>query len=118
MHESAYLDTYNDMDVALDPFPYNGGITSHEALFMNTPLICMEGQDYRSRIGVSLLSNLELTDLIANDVDDYVQKTLDVIDPKNRDRLLDLHKNLRPMMQQRDMSDPARFTRNMEEALF
>jgi len=111
-----YLNAYNDIDVALDPFPYNGGITSHEALYMNTPLICMEGQDYRSRIGVSLLSNLDMTEYIAKDVDDYVQKTLDLIDPKNRDRLLDLHKNLRPRMQQREMSDPARFTRNMEEA--
>lgn len=111
-----YLDAYNDIDVALDPFPYNGGITSHEALFMNTPLICIEGQDYRSRIGVSLLSNLGLTEYIAKNPDDYVQKTLDLIDPKNRDRLLDLHKNLRPMMQQRDMSDPVRFTKTMEEA--
>jgi predicted O-linked N-acetylglucosamine transferase (SPINDLY family) len=51
-----YLNAYNDIDVALDPFPYNVGITSHEALYMNTPLICMEGQNYRSRIGVSLLT--------------------------------------------------------------
>jgi predicted O-linked N-acetylglucosamine transferase (SPINDLY family) len=116
MDRFKYFDGYNDMDLALDPFPYNGGITSHEALYMNTPLICMEGQDYRSRIGVSLLSQLGLEEYIAQDVDDYVQKTLDLIDSNNRDKLLKLHKNLRFMMQQRDMSDPARFTRNVEEA--
>jgi predicted O-linked N-acetylglucosamine transferase (SPINDLY family) len=53
-----YLLSYKDIDIALDPFPYNGGLTSSEALHMNTPIITLEGDDYVSRVGVSLLTKL------------------------------------------------------------
>ena len=110
----AYLDYYNDIDIALDPWPYSGGITSHEALYMNTPLISLEGYDYRTRIGTSLLRNLKLDKYVAKDYQDYINITVDLA--RNKKELHHLHKNLRTMMEKTDLSNPVSFTKNLEHA--
>lgn len=110
-----YMQRYNHMDIALDPFPYNGGITSHEALFMGTPLICLNGKDYRARVGVSLLSNLHLTRYIAMNECEYVEKTLQLMNDEKELRYL--HTNLRAMMKKTDLGDPKAFSKHFEEAI-
>jgi hypothetical protein len=60
-----YLDLYNRIDIALDPFPYNGGVTSCDDLYMGVPLVALEGDTYHSRQGLMLLTNLGLPELVA-----------------------------------------------------
>jgi predicted O-linked N-acetylglucosamine transferase (SPINDLY family) len=110
-----YMKRYNDMDIALDPFPYNGGITSHEALYMNTPLIALKGRDYRSRVGISLLSNLNLEKYIAKDLKEYIEITIELMN--NKKELYDLHLNLRSMMEKTDLCNARTFTKNFQDTL-
>ncbi len=74
----AYLKTYSRIDIALDPFPYNGGITSCDTLFMGVPLVTLSGKTSVGRGGRSILSNLGLPELIAHDPGQYVQIAADL----------------------------------------
>ena len=102
------------MDIVLDPFPYNGGTISSEAIYMNTPLITLAGTNYFSRVGVSLLSNLGLEKYIANTTDEYVQKVVDLAN--NPSELKELHQTLRIRMLNSDLANSVSFTHNVEAA--
>ncbi len=67
-----HLRRYHEIDIALDPFPYNGTTTSLEALWMGVPVITIAGEKHVSRIGVSLMSNIGHPEWIAEDCDQYV----------------------------------------------
>ena len=67
------LKCYNKIDIALDTFPYSGGTTSLELSFMCVPLITVLGNSFISRCGVSINNNLNMKDLIAKDLDEYVK---------------------------------------------
>ena len=69
-----YLRAYARADVALDPFPFSGGATSAEALWMGVPLLTLAGDRMVSRQGLSLLSGSGLDDWIAATPADYVRK--------------------------------------------
>ena len=69
-----YLAGYSQIDISLDPFPYPGGTTTLESLWMGVPVLTLPGAHAISRQGQSLLSNLGLTDWIATGEDDYVQR--------------------------------------------
>ena len=69
-----YLTGYSQIDISLDPFPYPGGTTSLESLWMGVPVLTLPGAHALSRQGLSLLSNMGLTDWIATSEDDYVQR--------------------------------------------
>jgi len=70
--DNQYL-TYHRVDIALDPFPLNGGTTSFDVLWMGVPLVAMEGSDFKSRMGTGMLSYLGRTEWLAKDTDQYVQ---------------------------------------------
>ena len=63
---------YAGIDVALDPLPYNGTITSFEALWMGVPVVTMPGATHAARVGASILTHGGFADWIARDTDDYV----------------------------------------------
>jgi protein O-GlcNAc transferase len=63
---------YNRIDIALDPFPYNGGTTSLDTLWMGVPFIALEGEHFVARMGHSILNNAGLPELSARTLDDYV----------------------------------------------
>ncbi len=107
-----YLQSITAVDVALDPFPYNGGTTSIDTLIMGVPLVTLAGDRSIARGGVSLLSNLGLTELIAATPQDYV----DIIQrlASDPDRLAALRGSLRERVQASPLMDGARFTRNLE----
>ena len=102
------------MDIVLDPFPYNGGTISSEALYMNTPIITLAGSTYVSRVGVSLLSNLGLEKYIAYSIDEYIQKVIDLA--RNESELKLLHQILRIKMLNSDLANTISFTNNIENA--
>lgn len=63
---------YNRIDIALDPFPYNGGTTSFDTLWMGVPFVALEGDHFVARMGHSILANAGLSELSAPTVDAYV----------------------------------------------
>ena len=72
----AFLSQYGDVDMVLDPFPYSGGLTTCEALWMGVPVLTLAGEIFASRHSVSHLSNVGLADWIAADVDAYVAQAV------------------------------------------
>jgi predicted O-linked N-acetylglucosamine transferase (SPINDLY family) len=107
-----YLQTYNRIDIALDPFPYNGGTTTCDALWMGVPVIALAGTLAISRAGVSLLSNVGLTDLIGQTPDEYVEIALKLAGDLKR--LEELRESLRSRMAQSPLRDEAGLARAIE----
>ena len=68
-----HLETYDEIDVALDPFPFSGGMTTYEALAAGVPVVTLPGERPLSRQTLSLLMRSGLGDLVARDEDDYVR---------------------------------------------
>ncbi len=71
-----HLKIYENIDIALDTFPYNGVTTSFEATWMGVPVLTMKGYNFNSRCGESINKNLDLEYLIANDKNDYISKAI------------------------------------------
>jgi predicted O-linked N-acetylglucosamine transferase (SPINDLY family) len=69
---SSHLALYNEIDIALDTFPYNGTTTTCESLWMGVPVIGLAGDSHLSRVGLSLLTCIGLPELVAPTVDDYI----------------------------------------------
>lgn len=111
---NGHLGLYGKIDIALDPFPYNGTTTTCEALWMGVPVITLKGNRHLSRVGTSLLTQLGLTELIADSVDDYVQCAIDLAN--DADRLITLRAGMRERMQASPLLDHAGFTRRLEDA--
>jgi protein O-GlcNAc transferase len=110
-----HLALYNRVDIALDPFPYNGTTTTCEAMWMGVPVVVRKGDRHAGRVGVSLLSQIGLTDLIANSAEEYVEIALRLAnDPA---RLSELRHLLRPRMAASSLGDGRAFARKMEAAL-
>jgi len=77
MHD--YLALHNQIDLALDPFPYNGGTTSYHSLWMGVPFVTLAGNRTMSRVGACLLTTFGLDDWIADREDTYVGKVLSAL---------------------------------------
>jgi predicted O-linked N-acetylglucosamine transferase (SPINDLY family) len=109
------LATYNEIDMALDPFPYSGGVTTCEALWMGVPVLTLPGPTFAGRHSASHLHNVGLTDWIAADSDDYVAKArgwTQLAAP-----LALLRAQLRPRMAASPLCDADRYCRNLEVAI-
>jgi predicted O-linked N-acetylglucosamine transferase (SPINDLY family) len=74
-----HLALYSRVDVALDPFPYNGTLTTLEALWAGVPVVTLAGDRHAARVGTSILTRIGRTDSIAADADDYVRVAADAI---------------------------------------
>jgi protein O-GlcNAc transferase len=109
-----HLQMYNEIDIALDPFPYNGTTTTCEALWMGVPVIALEGEVHRGRVGVSLLSNVGLPELIAETVEAYVKTAVDLAN--DLPRLARYRAGLRNQMRRSPLMDGAGFVGNVEAA--
>jgi predicted O-linked N-acetylglucosamine transferase (SPINDLY family) len=111
---AAHLAFYHRVDIALDPFPYNGTTTICEALWMGVPVVALRGDRHAGRVGASLLTQIGLTDLIANSAEEYVEIALALA--CNPGRLEELHRSLRPRMAASPLCDGRAFARKIEGA--
>ena len=109
-----YLRLYDSIDIGLDPLPYNGITTTCDALWMGVPVVTLAGQTAAGRAGISILSTVGLTELIARTQEQYVQIVTQLAgDPP---RLAQLRSTLRERMTQSPMMDGPGFARKMESA--
>jgi protein O-GlcNAc transferase len=110
-----YFSSYNRIDIALDPFPYTGGTTTVEALWMGVPVLSLAGDSFISRQGVGLMMNAGLPDWIAADADDYFARAI-----RHAGDLTNLAM-LRGMLRQQVLNSPIfdapRFAGHFEAAL-
>ena len=111
----AFLGQYNDIDIVLDPFPYSGGLTTCEALWMGVPTVAMPGEIFASRHSMSHLSNAGLSDWVAPDMDAYIE--LAVSKATDITSLADLRQGLRARVKASPLCDAPRFGRNLGAAL-
>lgn len=109
-----HLKRYQDIDIGLDPFPYNGTTTTCEALWMGVPVITLAGRTHAGRVGVSQMTNLGMTDLVSQTPDEYVATAVRLA--SDMKHLGALRKELRPRMLASPLMDASRFTANLEQA--
>jgi len=110
-----YLALHQQADIALDTFPYTGGATTCDALWMGVPVLTLAGDAVPARSGCSLLSALGLGDWIAQTPEDYVARALRLANA--RAPLADLQASLRARMAASALCDAPRFMRGFEGAL-
>lgn len=110
-----YFEAYNRLDVVLDTFPYPGGTTSVDALWMGVPVLTLKGDRFLSRLGESIAVNAGQAAWIAQDPADYVDKA--VLLTADLHRLAGLRQALRERMPATPLFDNDRFARNFEQAL-
>jgi predicted O-linked N-acetylglucosamine transferase (SPINDLY family) len=109
-----YLELYHRIDVGLDTFPYNGHTTSLDSFWMGVPVVTPVGQTVVGRAGLSQLTNLGLTELIAQTPQQYVRLAAALAG--DLPRLAELRRTLRARMQASPLMDAPRFARNIEAA--
>jgi predicted O-linked N-acetylglucosamine transferase (SPINDLY family) len=109
-----YLELYHGIDLALDTLPYNGHTTSLDALWMGVPVVTLVGGTVVGRAGLSQLTNLGSTELVAATPDEFVR--IAVALAGDRRRLESLRAGLRERMRGSPLMDAARFTRGIEAA--
>ena len=109
-----YFRLYQQIDIALDPFPYNGGTTTCDALWMGVPVVSLAGRTAVGRTGASILSNVGLTELVAGSEEQYVQIAAALAG--DLPRLRQLRATLRQRMQESALMDAPRFARDVEAA--
>jgi len=109
---NAYIATFGRIDIALDPIPYNGGISTCDALWMGVPVVTLVGDRAVGRAGKSILMNLNLPELIAKTPDEFVAIAVRLAN--DRPRRENLRRNLRQMMIDSPITNTAQFTADLE----
>jgi predicted O-linked N-acetylglucosamine transferase (SPINDLY family) len=108
----AYLANYHRIDIALDPFPYCGGTTTCDALWMGVPVVTLHGENAVGRGGSSLLNQIGTPELIAATTDEYLRIARELAGDLTR--LAELRRTLRTRMQASPLMDGARCSRDLE----
>jgi predicted O-linked N-acetylglucosamine transferase (SPINDLY family) len=109
-----FLSTYHHFDIALDPFPYAGGTTTMEALWMGVPVVSMRGNRFSGRVSESIFATTGLGEFMAEDAASYRERAIGLA--RDLPRLAELRRRLRGIVAASPICDAARFTRNLEAA--
>ena len=111
---SEVLAAYHEVDIGLDPFPYNGTTTTVEALWMGVPVISIRGDHFVSRVGDSILNIAGLGEYVVDNEQDYITKAMSLA--ADLPRLAELRSRLRTQMLNSSLCDGPGFTRDLETA--
>lgn len=112
---AAHLALHEEVDAALDTFPYHGTTTTCDALWMGVPVVTLAGEAHVSRVGASLLDRVGLADLVAASPEAYVDLAVQLA--FDLTRLAELRRTLRDRVQASPLGQAEAFTRALEEAL-
>lgn len=104
------LSNYNNVDIALDTFPYNGGTTSFELSWMGVPLLTIKGDRFISKCGESINNNLNMFNWIANDEEDYIKKA--ILFSNDINELENVRKKLIIFSRNSSLFDMKKYTKN------
>ncbi len=110
------LETYNRIDISLDPFPYSGTTTNFGSIWMGVPVLVLKGKKFISKSGESINHNLEMSDWIANNEEDFIFKAVNIC--SDYEKLSDLRANLRHKALNSPLFDTKKFAKNFHEALW
>jgi predicted O-linked N-acetylglucosamine transferase (SPINDLY family) len=111
----ALLEAYGKIDIALDPFPYSGGVTTLEALWMGVPVVTRPGSSFASRHTTSFLTTAGFPELVAVNEADYVEKVVALAG--DAARLATYRSSLRPALQASPICDGTGFARAWQDAI-
>ena len=111
---SDYLTQYGDIDIVLDTAPYNGGLTTCDALYMGVPVITLRGKTHGSRYGASILTAAGVPELIAENLREYTGKAVQLA--KNGMLLNRLHRELPEQVRNSRLMDGKGYMQELEEA--
>jgi predicted O-linked N-acetylglucosamine transferase (SPINDLY family) len=103
---------YSEVDIALDPFPFNGGVTTMEALWMGVPVVALAGNSVVSRQSISMLTNIGLEELVFADVESYVAGAVALA--LDAPRVARLRGMIRLQMSRSPLCDAEQFTQDLE----
>lgn len=108
-----HLAAYAAIDIHLDSFPYNGTTTTCDSLLMGVPVVTLQGQDHRSRVGASLLRSAGYSEWVAKDAEAYIRIARELaIDPG---RLATIRAGLRDALFASELMDAKAFTQDLEQ---
>jgi predicted O-linked N-acetylglucosamine transferase (SPINDLY family) len=107
-----YLRQYGMIDIALDPWPYNGHMTSCDALWMGVPVVSLVGRTSVARAGLSILTSIGLAELLASSPQQYLDLAVDLAG--DRERLAALRGSVRERMRASPLMDAKGFARDVE----
>ncbi len=110
------LNIYNKIDIVLDPFPFQGNTTSIEAVWMGVPIITLKGNRYISHFGESINSNLNMSNWIAENCEDYILKAKKFSSDINE--LSKIRTSLRQSCLQSPVFDSKRFSKHFDQMLW
>lgn len=108
-----YFATYNRADLCLDPFPFNGGTTGFDSIWMGVPFVTLLGDALHSRAGSNILKYVDLEDLVTDNEAAYVEKAVELT--RDLPALRACRAGLRERMQASPLLDAAAFAHGMEE---
>ncbi len=111
---SDHLKLYNQIDIALDTYPYNGTTTTFEALWMGVPVVTLSGDRHASRVSASILKTLKLDSMVAETGEQFVETAIKVANDFNG--LSKLRRELRSKLIHSPLCDAKGFTKKMERA--
>lgn len=109
-----YRRVLQQCDISLDSYPYNGGTTSCETLWLGLPLVTLKGQAFVTRMGYALLKEIGLPELVADTPEDFVRIAATLA--ADLPRLAQLREGMRARLAQSTLADEQKFTRGLEHA--
>ena len=108
-----YLEDYKDIDVALDTFPYTGGTTTCEALYMGVPVITFRDKTHGARLGASIMTAADVAELIAFSPMDYIKKALQL--SRRKELIAAYHVGLREHIKNSALMDSKKYIGKLEK---
>ena len=110
------LKVYNQIDIALDPFPFQGNTSTCEAIWMGVPVLSLTGNRYLFHFGENINYNLKMHNWVAKNYDDYVLKAVNFCSDINK--LSKIRKNLRKQISESSLFNISLFISNFEKMLW